>query len=102
MRQLSNKDLKQYRQELLQTQDNLCLLCSKTIPQDKAVLDHNHKSGQVRGVLHRHCNWILGKVERASARSGIPNFLDLAQMYLKRTNLLVLYPVKRKRKKKKI
>jgi hypothetical protein len=34
-----------------------------------AVLDHDHKTGRVRKVLHRGCNSMLGKVENNMARS---------------------------------
>lgn len=35
------------------------------------MLDHNHATGAVRGVLHRGCNSLLGKLENNAARYGV-------------------------------
>jgi len=34
------------------------------------VLDHDHATGDVRAVLHRWCNGVLGKIENWSGRIG--------------------------------
>jgi hypothetical protein len=31
----------------------------------EAVLDHDHKTGYIRGSLHRGCNALLGKIENS-------------------------------------
>lgn len=49
-------------------QNNCCDLCGETIDGD-AVLDHDHRSGLIRKVLHRGCNSLLGKIENNLARS---------------------------------
>ena len=59
---------------LLEQQNNCCGLCGDTIEEGKAVLDHDHRSGIIRRVLHRGCNSMLGKIERNMARSEIDLF----------------------------
>lgn len=55
-----NITLEEFKQKLVE-QGNKCLGCNKTFT-DKgdACLDHNHKTGKVRGILCRNCNWALG------------------------------------------
>ena len=48
---------------MLEANDGLCALCNAPVLWKDAVLDHSHKSGHVRGVLHSDCNVLLGKVE---------------------------------------
>jgi len=36
----------------------------------EGVQDHNHTTGEIRGVLHRSCNAALGKVDSAAGRWG--------------------------------
>lgn len=43
-------------------QNGLCPICDMKlddIPSRNAVVDHNHNTGKVRGILHSHCNWHL-------------------------------------------
>ena len=42
---------------LLAAQNNICPICQKPNPIDT---DHDHKTGKVRGILHKHCNKALG------------------------------------------
>lgn len=60
---------------LLQGQQNdMCAICGgkfyAKMPLDP-VLDHNHKTGAIRGVIHRGCNSMLGKVENYQAQSWV-------------------------------
>lgn len=60
------------RAQLLAAQGGKCALCRTTIkPNQIAVLDHDHKTGAVRGTLHHSCNAVLGKVENAVGRFGL-------------------------------
>lgn len=48
--------------ELLQSQNNVCAVCHKPEPWRRGYLhvDHNHKTGQLRGLLCSKCNLALG------------------------------------------
>jgi len=61
--------LKPVRLKLKKTQQGKCPLCGLPLGDD-IVLDHDHASGDVRAVLHRWCNAVLGKVENWSQRTG--------------------------------
>lgn len=61
---------------LLRKQNGICPLCgekisvvTKGIGSDYA-LDHDHNTGEIRGVLHRGCNSAEGKVRSAVIRWG--------------------------------
>jgi len=45
--------------EKLSSQDNLCSICNKDL-KGRKHLDHNHETGQVRGILCSGCNTGLG------------------------------------------
>lgn len=65
----------------------MCALCGLPGVAKDPVLDHCHKTGAVRGTLHRSCNALLGKVENNVARFGVKNlpaFLHGAASYLQR------------------
>jgi len=49
-------------------QKGLCGLCGKPLPEDfrKACTDHDHETGKVRALLHKHCNTIVGYEETNS------------------------------------
>lgn len=81
------------RNAQLQRQNFKCPLCLETIATDDAVLDHCHKTGSNRAVLHRGCNAALGKVENARNINGlqddekfrkwcmnIPDYIEKAEM----------------------
>jgi hypothetical protein len=52
--------------EILESQGGVCALCRKPM-RTGSVIDHDHKAARlgqpaVRGILHRMCNGLLGKV----------------------------------------
>lgn len=67
---LKYSEVKPLREKLLEDQRGCCALCQQPIQED-AVLDHDHKTGYIRGVLHRGCNALLGKLENNMARNRV-------------------------------
>ena len=69
-------------QEMLSAQDGKCPICGRALHarpgekgQGRAVVDHNHATGEVRGLLCAACNGWLGRLEQ-------PGYLDRANAYL--------------------
>lgn len=80
---LKYREIATHRSALLQKQHNRCALCDQLIVDD-AVLDHDHKSGLIRAVLHRGCNAMLGKIENNMPR----NRIDIHRLTQFSTNLV--------------
>ena len=51
-------------ERLLKEQDCKCLLCMKQLTERTFVVDHCHRTGDVRGLLCKTCNSQLGHYER--------------------------------------
>lgn len=75
--------LNQY-EEMLKQQRHRCFLCEELDSQNLAV-DHDHQSGNIRGLLCSECNRILGKIKDST------EWLDRAKLYLSRTPELIPY-----------
>lgn len=58
-----NLTLKQHKQMYVD-QNGCCKICKQSIPYDKIGVDHNHKTGKIRGLLCWHCNVFLGHLEK--------------------------------------
>lgn len=71
MDQLKTSQIPAVRAKLLTEQGGKCALCGLPCAPDKAVLDHCHSEGFIRGTLHRSCNSLLGKLENNRARYGL-------------------------------
>jgi hypothetical protein len=69
MKQLKPREVADHRASLLAQQNGFCALCHEPIEPGKAVLDHDHKTGLVRGVLHRGCNALEGVITNNCARN---------------------------------
>lgn len=63
MRKLKYREITEVRQQLLQEQNNRCALTQQPLTEQRAVLDHCHTTGQIRGVLDRGVNALLGRIE---------------------------------------
>lgn len=59
------------RQRMLAQQGGLCPLCGLPIEKGTDVLDHDHATGALRGVLHRGCNALLGNLENNRTRNQL-------------------------------
>ena len=69
-RQLKNNEIAAVRQQLLKRQGGRCAVCGHVIAgRDKSVLDHDHDTGFIRGVLHSSCNGIEGRMKSLAHRS---------------------------------
>lgn len=50
--------------QLVTKQGNVCAVCKKPFTKlDRAVLDHCHTTGFIRGALHNSCNGAEGRVK---------------------------------------
>jgi hypothetical protein len=107
MNKLKTTEIKSYREQQLSLQNSCCDLCGELVLDD-AVLDHDHRTGLVRKVLHRGCNSMLGKIENNLARSQMnifrlrtwaTNLVD----YIQTTHTDIVHPthLRQKRKPKK-
>lgn len=63
--------------KILAAQNGVCAICKEPPLGQYLSVDHDHNTGEVRGLLHSHCNFILGH-----ARDN-PHLLTRAADYLK-------------------
>lgn len=56
-------------------QEDNCALCKEPL-NGKVVIDHNHSTGMVRGLLHNKCNMVLGYLEKN------PDLVKLAENFI--------------------
>jgi hypothetical protein len=57
---------------LLEAQGFCCAICAKALVNDRTTsVDHNHKTGRVRGLLCRHCNTGIGLLGDSSVRVAV-------------------------------
>jgi hypothetical protein len=72
------------QKQLLESQNNTCAICEEEVELHvgnnfNGVIDHNHETGKVRGVLCGHCNVALGKLE---TNGKLNKFIENATDYL--------------------
>lgn len=63
---------------LLEAQGGICAICGRKPEGQRLVVDHDHKSGRVRGLLCRSCNLGIGLFE------DDPNRLKAALEFIER------------------
>ena len=64
MLKLKASELAEFRRNQLLVQGGRCALCLRPITSEaEAVADHCHTTGEIRGIIHRGCNSMLGKFE---------------------------------------
>lgn len=76
---LKQSEIAKVRTEMLAQQGGKCALCGDRISDGEAALDHCHKTGHIRGVLHRGCNAALGHVENNAPRYKLTNVVRLTR-----------------------
>ena len=107
MRRISRSQLRAYAiAHIKSKQGGVCPICGEpinlTVKGNKSdyVVDHDHETGEIRGVLHRSCNAAEGKVANAAGRWGakstkykdiIPWLKNLIK-YLESPGAGVIYP----------
>ena len=74
-RKITRGQVRAVTMKLLKEQGGLCPVCAKPISLaqrstsgDGPALDHDHRTGHIRGVLHRSCNGGIGKAESIVGR----------------------------------
>jgi len=45
------------------SQNGICPICEQPLDFSSAVVDHDHDTNKIRGLLHRACNLMLGHFE---------------------------------------
>ncbi|ASL24411.1 putative recombination endonuclease VII [Alteromonas phage vB_AspP-H4/4] len=69
-KQLKPTEVASVLSQLIKRQKNKCAVCNNPFtPRDRAVLDHCHDTGFIRGALHNSCNGAEGRV-KTKARLG--------------------------------
>ncbi len=63
--------------KMLLSQNGVCKICKKTNSDRGLAVDHDHKTGKVRGLLCTKCNTGLGQFEDSA------EMLELAAQYLR-------------------
>jgi len=61
---------------LYKEQKGRCAICAKKLSEDEGILDHNHFTGSVRGILCNKCNLGIGLFE------DNPEYLIVAANYV--------------------
>ncbi|MCK5923836.1 MAG: hypothetical protein KAG66_23075 [Methylococcales bacterium] len=56
VRHLKKSELKTIRLQLLERQNHACSICRNVLAAKDSVMDHDHDTGVVRGIVHRSCN----------------------------------------------
>lgn len=80
MQRLKQTDLPGFRERVWLAQGKKCALSGMPIALSDAVVDHCHKTGEIRGVLHRGVNSMLGKIENHRKLAGLTDDVALARM----------------------
>ena len=101
MQKLKPKEVKAFRLKLYEEQRGICPLCLQELPTDsrQTAIDHDHLTGEVRGLLHLGCNRVEGSIFKMVATFGkqgkdyetcLP-FLERLIEYLRRDGKGVIY-----------
>lgn len=101
---LARSNMRSYAHKMLKEQGGQCPLCFLPIDltiKGEGVIDHDHDTGRIRGLLHRSCNAAEGKIANAAARWGckssdykaIVAYLERMVQYLQTPARPLIYPM---------
>lgn len=86
MRRLKHSECHSLKLRLWEQQKHLCPLCNRKIEMHDSVLDHDHRNGMIRSVMHDRCNralgfieWSLQHIDAKTFFSNICKFLEAHQ-----------------------
>lgn len=104
MRRLKSKDIAGFRKKRIE-EIQICPICQQPLT-GIIHLDHDHKNGQIRDVLHIGCNRALGKLENALKMVPAPTqFLLNVGDYIKHHKLFpsnILHPSHRTKEEQRL
>ena len=107
LRKISRSQLKAWAIGHLKTQQGgKCAICGRPINlsvgghKSDMIVDHDHSTGRIRGVLCRGCNGAEGRIANAAGRwaalgmdySKIIPWLESLVLYLKQEPTQIIYP----------
>ena len=56
-------------ERMFDAQGGVCAICGKPRPEERTLhVDHDHETGEIRGLLCFSCNNALGRLPRSSTR----------------------------------
>jgi hypothetical protein len=107
LKKLKTTEIKAFREQLLKEQNNQCGLCEEPLLPEEAVLDHSHKTGRVRRVLHRGCNVLEGVIANNAVRNKITKerlkvICENLPTYLETAEIDLLHPTHKTPEEKKL
>ena len=97
----AGKELREYKRTHTPAKCPLCGRLMKYVEARNITVDHDHKTGKIRGILCRNCNGLEGRINNLCTRAGtqIENSLFLIRILeywedykLKRDKIDVYYP----------
>ena len=104
LHKLARTAMRSWVAKQLKEQGGLCAICQTPIDlttKGEGVVDHDHDTGEIRGVLHRSCNAAEGKIANAAGAWGAKSmkypdiiaFLAKTLEYLQRPGTGFMYPM---------